>query len=121
MADEKPAEVSGSTWDGCSTARGVKGPLELVRVDPIGREVVPVFAHALDGTPVYEREVDVYPLSQGGEALRRLRSHRLGLSLREAAARLGISIVELSSLERGRLTCDWVVARRMLEERSVFE
>jgi hypothetical protein len=90
-------------------------PLELVNVAPTGREMVRGFGHRLDGSPIYEWEEDVYPPSPEGRRLRDLRIE-LGLGLRESCALLEITAVQLSSLERGRATCDWAQAERMLRD-----
>lgn len=62
-----------------------------------------------------DRAVLEYPPSPGGDALR---SERLYICLPEldAAKRLGLSAVEYSELERGRRTCDWDEAMRLLRE-----
>lgn len=82
-------------------------------VAPIGRGMARGFGHKSDGTPIYEWEMDVYPPSPKGKELRNLRKE-LDLGLRETSKALGISAVDLSSLEHGRATCDWELIFRMV-------
>lgn len=68
--------------------------------------------HADDGKPLNHSwemvDHDAFPpeAEAAGRELRRLRVEVAGLTLREAAKALGISIVQLSDLERGRARCD---------------
>ncbi len=64
--------------------------------------------------------VDVYPTSPCGEALRHLRV-LAGLGLRETAAMLGLSAVDLSALERGSATltdAEWVDVFQAIRDRA---
>lgn len=79
--------------------------MEITPVEPIGKCV----AVTLHG----DFEMDQYPPSPRGVALRRLRVG-LELGLREASRKLGISAVNLSRLEMGKATCDWKSARELL-------
>jgi len=53
--------------------------------------------------------------TKDGHALRERRIE-LKLSLRQAAEKLGITVVQYGGLERGVYTTDWNEARRRLEE-----
>lgn len=73
--------------------------MKLIDVDPIGEETGPAF---VDGPGIHELRMvtrAVYPDS-GGRAFRAARVDA-SISLREMARRLGLSAVELSSVERG--------------------
>jgi hypothetical protein len=84
-------------------------------VQPIGRSTHHGFGHLTDGTPIYEWESDDFPDSPGGRALRNKRAD-LNMGLREAAAILGLRDVELSGLERGEYTCDFLQAIELLQK-----
>jgi DNA-binding XRE family transcriptional regulator len=88
--------------------------LKVTPLEPIGRSTHRGFGHLTDGTPIYEWEADDYP--PPSELALKFRNVRqiVNLGLRETASRLGISVVDLSSLERGRATCDWEHAFRLL-------
>lgn len=87
--------------------------LVVTQVAPIGKRTVHGFGHLADGTPIYEWEANVYPPSTDGTALRELR-RELDIGLRDAAKRMGISVVQLSALELGSATCDRETAQRLL-------
>lgn len=82
------------------------GFVDLKSVEPNGKETIRVFGQYADGSPFYEIEVNTYPKSPEGEALRELRL-KLKVGLRIAARELGLTPSELSGLENGMLTCDW--------------
>ena len=78
----------------------------LIPVAPIGTERSMAFVNP--GGP-REVELDVYPPSPRGDALRNLRVG-CDLGLRECARALGLSPVDVSALENGRATLsadDW--------------
>lgn len=88
--------------------------LKIEAVEPIGTQRTHAFinrGHAEDGTALNhsfeEIEVPVYPKDAvaSGRELRDARVTR-GINLRDAAKLLGISVVQLSDLERGRARCD---------------
>lgn len=91
--------------------------LAITRVAPIGEQVGEALVCGFDGCGLEEVAVPVYPPSPMGRKLRDLRL-ALGLNLRAAAARLGISASDLSALERGSATCAWAEAERMLADRA---
>lgn len=63
-----------------------------------------------------EIQIPDYPPSPRGRALKNLRT-RLGLSLREAARRFDLRVVEYSRLEYGAAVVDdWDEAERLLRE-----
>lgn len=79
--------------------------MKLTPVTPIGKRTMVTF-HG-------DYEVDAFPPSPRGRALRDLRVE-LGQGLRETARALGLSAVQLSDLERGRATTDWDEIERRL-------
>lgn len=88
----------------------------LLRVEPIGTRKTPAFVDYADGTGELKTlDRPVYPASPDGEAFRRLRVER-GVSLREAARRLGISPADVSGLEFGRVVPrdGWTVVRECI-------
>lgn len=83
-------------------------------VEPVGKRTA--FGHQNMGDRPHvwgEIELDAYPESKEGRALRDFRTARQ-IGLREASAKLGISAVHLSNLERGAATCDWETVRTLL-------
>ncbi len=81
--------------------------MTLIDVKPIGTERGGAFVDYTDGHGAFEiREFDVFPLETRatGAAFRRMRVDELGLSLRQGATRLALSVVDLCSLECGRKT-----------------
>jgi hypothetical protein len=83
-------------------------------VEPIDK--FEVFAHQNMGDKPHlwgPMMLDDYPDSPEGDALRDFRTARR-IGLREASARLGISAVHLSNLERGAAVCDWELVREIV-------
>jgi hypothetical protein len=81
----------------------------LVPVEPIGKATV--FAHQNRGDMPHvwgDVEINKYPAwaCVAGERLRRTRVVDLRMGLREASQRLGLSAVDLCSVERGAMTGD---------------
>lgn len=75
--------------------------MKIEPVESLGKKKIMAFVRRTDGTSgVDEVEVDSYPPSEDGESLRILRVS-LSMSLRKAADALGVSVIELSGLERG--------------------
>ena len=106
--------------DGAGVRGGVSVVnLTLISVPPIGWSSAVCFVDYADGTGGLRQEVlNAYPPSPRGDRLRRLRieSRR---THRDAAPLLGLSVVELSKLEVGKLTlsdADWAAAERVLTE-----
>ncbi len=89
--------------------------LAFRRVPACGTKVG--YGHVADRAGHYWGEIGLpaYPDSPQGRELRDLRV-RLGLSLRQACAALGLSAVDCSLLERGGAECDWEEAARRLRE-----
>lgn len=88
--------------------------LEYEPVDPIGKETVYGHQHRADGNHVWGPfDVDKYPESREGKALRDLRV-RLDLGWRDAARALHMSLLAYSALERGAAKCNWLVASEAL-------
>jgi Helix-turn-helix len=83
----------------------------LDAVAPVDMRTARPFGHPSHLEPVY-------PPSHEGEALRNVRLWEANLTLRPAAARLGIKPSELSDLEMGRSVfaepAMWSLARRIL-------
>jgi len=88
--------------------------LQLEMVEPIGMRRTQAFVnrgHADDGTPIghsfEEIDMPMYPddARLAGRELREIRV-ALGLSLRDAARAIGISVAQVSDIERGRARCN---------------
>lgn len=88
--------------------------LKLEPVEPVGTRRSHAFVnrgHADDGSPInhsYEEiEMPVYPEDavREGREVREIRL-MLGMSLRDMSRRLGISMTQVSELERGAARCD---------------
>jgi hypothetical protein len=76
--------------------------MKLIKASPSGYERSPAFVTRARGCELEDVRSPVYRVSARAGALRTLRQGaRLGL--RDAASELGVSAVELSGLERGRL------------------
>jgi hypothetical protein len=78
--------------------------VKLTPVDPIGTQRTWAFVNP---GGLEEIEMAVYPEATRveGERLRVARVE-MGIGLREASKRLGLSAVDLSRVERGAMTCD---------------
>lgn len=89
--------------------------MKLLDVTPIGYERGAAFVSRARGCGLEDVRTPVYPASAHAGALHTLR-RVAGLGLRDAASVLGLRAVELSALERGRVTpedeSEWV---RMME------
>lgn len=89
--------------------------MKLRAAEPAGYERGPAFVTRARGCGLEDVRTPVYEKGSNAAALRLLRTHAK-LGLRDAASALGISAVELSGLERGRLVPedknDWL---KMLE------
>lgn len=92
----------------------MSAPLKIEPVDPIGTRRTLAFlnrGHADDGSSINhtceEVEMAVYPDDAviAGRETREIRV-MLGWNLGETSRRLGISVVQLCDLERGRARCD---------------
>lgn len=83
-------------------------------VAPIGKTTVYGHQNRGDEPHVWgPLEIDDYPTSSEGRALRDFRrAHHIGL--RDASARLDVSAVHVSNLERGAATCNWELVRALL-------
>ena len=90
--------------------------LTLVPCPAVGTTIRAGFRHYLDGrSEAFREPTPHYPQSERQRNFRERRS-ALGLSLHQAADRLGISVVELSGLELGRSNfSDWDLAEHVLE------
>lgn len=94
----------------------------IVSVEPIGTRPggsgFVCRAGGQGGAVAQMPDVQVYPPSPRGEALRSLR-RKIPLSSREAAAKIGISGAELGKLERGEATLgsdqEWDRAEALLD------
>jgi len=85
-------------------------------VEPIGKRVVYGHQNMGDQPHVWgEMEINDYPESKNGRALRDFRTARQ-VGLGEAAKKLGISVVHLSKIEHGAATCDWEIVRMLMPE-----
>lgn len=83
-------------------------------VAPIGKRKVWGHQNMGDQPHVWgEIEIDDYPESAEGRALSDFRRTRR-IGLREASAKLGVSAVHLSNLERGAAVCNWEIVRGLL-------
>jgi hypothetical protein len=82
--------------------------LKVREVTPTSMRKTTAFVTEASGCSVKEIELPVYPMSPEGVRFASLRK-RLGLSLREAADRLGLQPVAFSGIEHGRVVLvDWV-------------
>ena len=89
-------------------------PLNYRRVEPIGKRKIFAHIHHADRPHEWgEIEIDDYPPSPEGKKLRDLRV-QLGIGLREASRLLGLTAVQLSSVERGGAVLDWTEAAKVL-------
>lgn len=88
--------------------------LKMVEVEPIGSSCG--IGHGEGGCQIVD--IPLYPRTEEAKCLRELRIAN-GVTLREGADVLGISVVELSSLERGRLrladSYDWKIVYDLIE------
>jgi hypothetical protein len=88
----------------------------IIAVQPVGREKSVAFVSGPNVSGFREVEMDVYPHSPRGEALRGCRMQGY-LTIRDAAKRLGIRCVEYCDLERGKATLldeDWEIALNVI-------
>lgn len=98
----------------------VNPPITLLRPRIIGHSTAPCFVDWTDlatgeargGLAASERPV--YEKHEMGETFRQARQDA-GLSLREGAARLGVSLVDMSSLERGEMIVSDSDIKRVVE------
>jgi len=94
-----------------------KAKLRVIEVSPTGTRATTGFVCTRDGTSgVATVDLPIYPPSLDGERFAATRK-RLGLSLRDAADRLGLRPTQVSGLEFGRVTLDdWQAAFKRLQE-----
>ena len=95
--------------------------MKLVKADPSGYERSAAFVTRARGCGLEDVRSPMYAVSARAGALRTLRKvARLGL--RDAAIELGVSAIELSSLERGRMVPEdeneWLKMLETLERRA---
>jgi len=76
--------------------------MRLIKASPSGYERSAAFVTRARGCGLEDIRSPVYRVSARAGALRTLRQGA-GLGLRDAASEMGVSAVELSGLERGRL------------------
>ena len=79
---------------------------KIAPVEPIGMERGQAFVTTRDGCGMRVVEMPVYPSNEQGARFA-ARRKGLGLSLREAADRLGLLPSTVSALEHGRAHGDW--------------
>jgi hypothetical protein len=80
-------------------------PWDLRDVEPIGTQRTWAFVNPGGLEPI---DMEVYPEEhvEAGASLRRARVWVARIGLRQAADRLGLTVVELSAVERGAMTGD---------------